>query len=118
LQGHTETTTVADELGRALGALEEATTRMAGWLADGDARALAGAAPYLRLFALVAGADGLARGALAVLARNDTSAGDRRLWRARYFAASHLPLAAGLAHIVEAGGKALGEGAGLITAEA
>ena len=118
LQGHAETNSVADELGHALGALEEATARMTGWLAEGDERALAGATPYLRLFALVAGADGLARGALAALARNDTSAGDRRLWRARYFAANHLPLSTGLAHIVEAGGDALSEGAGLITAEA
>ncbi len=114
LKGHAETADVAAELASALMLLEETTGQMTDWLAAGDQRALAGATPYLRLFALVAGADGLGRGALAALARNDVAPGDRRLWRARYFAANHLPLAGGLARIVTGGGDALGAGAGLL----
>jgi len=114
LHGRREGQAVAGELASALAVLEETTAQVAAWLAGGDARALAGATPYLRLFALVAGGHGLGLGALAALAGNDTAAGDRRLWRARYFAANHLPLGSGLARIVSAGGDSLAEGAGLL----
>ena len=114
LKGHAETADVAAELASALTLLEETTAQMTVWLAAGDRRALAGATPYLRLFALVAGTHGLSRGALAALARNDAAPGDRRLWRARYFAANHLPLASGLARIVTGGGDILADGAGLL----
>jgi butyryl-CoA dehydrogenase len=114
LAAHAATEAMAGELGRALAVLEETTAQLTAWLAAGDQRALAGATPYLRLFALVAGAHGLGLGALAALTRNDAAATDRRLWRARYFAANHLPLAAGLGRIVCGGGDTLADGAGLL----
>jgi acyl-CoA dehydrogenase len=56
----------ADRLGAAIDDLEAATAFMAKALAEGrQAEALAGATPYLRLFALAAGGAGLARAALA-----------------------------------------------------
>jgi alkylation response protein AidB-like acyl-CoA dehydrogenase len=114
LEAHGETKEVAGEISCALAGLETATDRLTGWLASHDERALAGATPYLRLFGLVAGAEGLARGALAALARNEPAAGDRRLWRARYFARNHLPLASGLVAVVTEGGDTLAEGAPLL----
>jgi acyl-CoA dehydrogenase len=75
-------------------ALRRATDWMLAAVRDAPDAALAGATPYLRLFALVAGAKYLASGAL----RSDARAEDIVL--ARFFAENCLTAAAGLADTV------------------
>jgi hypothetical protein len=66
--------------------------------------ALAAATPYLRLFATVAGGWLLARQALAVRARGDTTEwGAAKLTSARYFVTQVVPTATGLLAAIEAG---------------
>jgi alkylation response protein AidB-like acyl-CoA dehydrogenase len=94
------------------GALDDlaAATRWIVNAAPGDSAAvLAGATPYLRLFALAAGGGYLARGALAA-ARGDYDGPDRdeRILLARVFAETALGATAGLSRTVTEAGTALG----------
>jgi acyl-CoA dehydrogenase len=97
-------------LDAALDALEDATA----WLMAQDrpqADALAGATPYLRLFALNVGAAALAEEALAASKTNDADRAASRAALARFFAENILTAAGGLAASVTGGAGALaGEG--------
>ena len=76
---------MGERLGEAVAALAEATRWMGGALRQTRTAALAGAAPYLRLFGLAAGGIYLAKGALAA-ARD--GAATARLSRSRWRASS------------------------------
>ena len=88
-------------------ALEGASQYLLAALAKNSVELFAGATPYLRLFALVAGASYLAETALAAHAA--TKAGDRdpahagRIATARFFAENLLPAAGGLERAVVSG---------------
>jgi alkylation response protein AidB-like acyl-CoA dehydrogenase len=103
----------AERLGAAVAALREATRWMGGALDARPDAALAGAAPYLRLFGLAAGGCYLAKGALA--AARDGSEGDgQSLAIARFFAENLATAAPALKETVVAGADAvLGEEATL-----
>ncbi len=92
-------------------ALDEATVHLLGLIADGDnQKALAGASPYLRLFALASGGVALARGALA-----DRSS--ERMALCRFFADNFSGEAQALRGQVIEGSEALLEaGKGLVSA--
>lgn len=93
-------------LARALDDLGEASEHLLRLLDEGETEAaLAGATPYLRLFALAAGAAMLTRGALA--------AGDgARARLVRYLAENHLPETAALKQAVTEGAQSLLTAAG------
>ena len=84
---------IARRLEASIGHLGEATRTVLGWLGQKDERALAAATPYLRMFGLVAGAAGLAAGAVATGDKN-------HIHTALYFAANHLAMTASLNDIV------------------
>jgi len=93
--------TSADRLAQGLDALEEATRFLLDRQATGDAgAALAGATPYLRLFALASGGAYLARGAIA-------SGDARRIALCRFFAENLVPETAALRTTVVEGREAL-----------
>ncbi|ALN72968.1 acyl-CoA dehydrogenase [Aureimonas sp. AU20] len=93
---------LAERLEDALRDLTEATDRLLSWLGEGrTGDALAGATPYQRLFALVAGNCYLAKGALA------ESGGTARLHLARFMADSLLTEVSGLKRQVLTGGESL-----------
>jgi butyryl-CoA dehydrogenase len=101
---------MAARLRSATEALDRATDWMFLALGRAPADALAGATPYLRLFALAAGGGFLAREALA--AHADAAAGNadpelaRRVLRARFFAENVAAAAQGLeATVVEGAGS-------------
>ena len=76
------------------------------------ARVLAGATPYLRLFATVAGGAMMARATLAAQASLDMDAGDpdfytAKLASARFYAENILPQAVGLVAPVRDGHRAV-----------
>ncbi|MFG1361588.1 acyl-CoA dehydrogenase family protein, partial [Xanthobacter pseudotagetidis] len=77
-------------LGEAVDAFAAATRKMLDWLGDDQAKALAGATPYLRLFARAAGGAYLAKAALAAhRARTEGESDPRlaaRIALARFFA--------------------------------
>ncbi len=100
--------TQAEELSRAIAALESAAAQVSGWLAGGDERALAAATPFLRLFGLTVGGFGLAKAALAARGRNAPQA-DANTRMLAYFSAMHLPQVAGLAAMVRDGSQAITE---------
>jgi acyl-CoA dehydrogenase len=91
----------AATLKQSLAALQRATEFMLASVRDDPNTALAGATPYLRIFALVAGASYLARGALLNNARADHIA------LARFFAENCLTAAEGLAATVVSGGASV-----------
>jgi acyl-CoA dehydrogenase len=95
-----------ERLGEAVAALAEASRWIGAKLQSSPEEALAGAAPYLRLFGLASGGVYLARSALAaVRAGNaDTTA---RIALARHFAECHAVGAAGLAASVTSGGDSV-----------
>jgi butyryl-CoA dehydrogenase len=102
----------ARQIGKAVDSLERATRFMLGALADDASEtALAGATPYLRLFATAQG--GALLGASALAAHRATSAGDNdptnagRVQLARFFADNIAPSADGLADVVVGGAAAL-----------
>jgi hypothetical protein len=99
--------TIGLRLAEAVTALEDATGYLQTWLRSSDERALASAAPYLRLFGLVAGGAGLARGARAVIAHHPQANDDLHVRLALYFAENHLPLSEGLRNVVERGPDSL-----------
>ncbi|MEP9349356.1 acyl-CoA dehydrogenase [Xanthobacter sp. KR7-225] len=94
-------------LGEAVDAFAAATRRMLDWLGEDQAKALAGATPYLRLFARAAGGAYLAKAALA--AHRARSAGESdpalaaRIALARFFAENLATEARGLAEAVTGG---------------
>jgi alkylation response protein AidB-like acyl-CoA dehydrogenase len=86
---------------------------MTNGLAD-PVEALAGATPYLRMFGTVTGGWLLARQALGARAELDAGSEDKaylsaKVTTARYYAEQHLPQAAGLVPMVQAGSKVLYE---------
>ena len=102
----------APQIAKAVESLEQATKFLLGALAeDGGAVALAGATPYLRLFATAQG--GALLGASALAAHRAASAGDNdpanagRVHLARFFADNIAPSAAGLADVVIGGAESL-----------
>jgi acyl-CoA dehydrogenase len=104
----------ARPIGDAIDSLERATQFILGALAVEDSDpALAGASPYLRLFATAQGGALLAEAALA--AHRATSAGDNdhahagRVQVARFFADNIAPMAAGLADVVVGGAASLAD---------
>ncbi len=96
-------------LKEALTALHSATDFILTAVRDTPDLALAGATPYLRIFALVAGAHYLARGAV----RNDARADDVTM--ARFFAENCLTAAPGLAETVISGGTSVLSAEGILS---
>ena len=97
---------IADKLGDAIATLEETTE----WLMkDGKPMdVLAGATPYLRLFALTAGGHYLARGAYAVTQQAvNPQFAQRKMATAQFFAHNLLSQCSGLATSVKAGNDML-----------
>ncbi|WP_333793917.1 acyl-CoA dehydrogenase [Hyphomicrobium sp.] len=93
-------------LASALAALAEATAWMGNTLARSPELALAGATPYLRLFAIAAGGPYLAEGALRTLENGEPHAKEHAAV-ARFFAENIAVTAPGLAAIVTSGGDAV-----------
>jgi butyryl-CoA dehydrogenase len=100
------------QIGKAVDSLERATRFMLGALAkNATEEALAGATPYLRLFATAQG--GALLGASALAAHRATSEGDNdpanaaRVQLARFFADNVAPSAPGLADMVIGGAASL-----------
>jgi len=103
---------IATELRSAIEVLTSTTTWiMTNGLADAR-EALAGATPYLRMFGTVTGGWLLARQALGARSELDAGAADEghlraKITTARYYAAQHLPQAAGLVGAVQGGASVL-----------
>ena len=102
----------APQIAKAVDSLERATRFMLGALAENATEeALAGASPYLRLFATAQG--GALLGASALAAHRAASAGNNdpanagRVQLARFFADNIAPSAPGLADVVVAGAASL-----------
>jgi acyl-CoA dehydrogenase len=94
---------MSERLRDGAGSLQRATDYLLGALGSDAPRALAGAAPYQRLFALALGASALAREALASTAGE--AGGPSRIATARFFAQNLLPATRGLElDVVEGGG--------------
>ena len=99
----------ADFSGEALGESVEALARASDYLIRADlAGALAGATPYLRLFALARGATLLMKGAKAAARQNNPGAA-RYAELARFFADNIAVAAPGLAKTVIEGGASVNE---------
>jgi len=103
-------------LGEAVDALGRTTRKMLDWLPEEPAKALAGATPYLRLFARAAGGAYLAKVALAAYAERSAGGTDPRLSArialARFFAENLATEAKGLEETV------IGGAGGVLEAEA
>jgi hypothetical protein len=101
----------ATELENALEALSDATRHLQRLVSGGQTeKALAGATPYLRLFALAAGGAYLARGALA-------DGGEQRIGLCRFFAENLVGETGALRdRIIEGADGLLAAGKGLISA--
>ncbi len=95
-----------ERLATASAALAQATAWMVETLPRSPDLALAGATPYLRLFALALGAHHLARAALSVRDER-TSRAAETIALARFFAENILVAAPGLAAAVTSGGEAV-----------
>jgi 3-(methylsulfanyl)propanoyl-CoA dehydrogenase len=102
----------APQIAKAIKSLERATTFMLDTLAGNSGEAaLAGATPYLRLFATAQG--GALLGASALAAHRAAGAGDNdpanagRVQLARFFADNIAPIASGLADVVIGGAASL-----------
>ncbi|MDC0147810.1 acyl-CoA dehydrogenase [Alphaproteobacteria bacterium] len=97
---------IAGKLGDAIAVLEETTDWI---LQDGKPMdVLAGATPYLRLFALAAGGHYLARGAYAVTQNDvDPNFAQRKIATAQFFAHNLLSQCQGLSTSVKAGNEML-----------
>jgi hypothetical protein len=94
---------MGERLSEAVAALAEASRWMGGALRSNPEAALAGAAPYLRLFGLAAGGTYLAKGALAA-ARDSAGDGQRQaIAVARFFAENLATAAPGLKETVVSG---------------
>lgn len=97
---------MGERLTEAVGALAEASQWMGGALMSNPEAALAGATPYLRLFAIAAGGTYLARAALAAV-RDGAGAGTNSVAIARFFAENVSVAAPGLAATVTTGADAI-----------
>ena len=107
-----------DSMRRELAASVEVLSEVTNWvmtngLAD-PVEALAGATPYLEIFGTVTGGWLLTRQALAAKGELDAGSEDKgylsaKITTARYYAEQHLPQAAGLVPMVQAGSKVLYE---------
>jgi acyl-CoA dehydrogenase len=95
---------MGERLGEAVAALADATRWIGASLQKNPEAALAGAAPYLRLFGLAAGGVYLAKGALAV-ARSAASGGHMPIALARFFAENLATAAPGLKDSIVAGSE-------------
>ncbi|MEZ5843122.1 MAG: acyl-CoA dehydrogenase [Hyphomicrobiaceae bacterium] len=93
---------MGERLSRAVKALGDASTWLGATLQKRPEAAMAGAAPYLRLFGLAAGGIYLAREALEA-ARDSGPGAAERIARARVFAETQAVLAEGLADAVTTG---------------
>jgi len=94
---------MGERLGEAVSALAEASRWMGSALRSNPEAALAGAAPYLRLFGLAAGGVYLAKGALAAVR---AGAANGAVAVARFFAENHATAAPGLKETVLGGADA------------
>jgi 3-(methylthio)propanoyl-CoA dehydrogenase len=99
---------IGRRLGEATAALRDATTAVASEQSGRPAAAAAAAAPYLRLFGIVAGGFLMAKAARAASRALGTSAGDSGFLRAkittaRFYADHFLSLAPALVHPIVAG---------------
>ena len=94
---------MGERLGEAVSALTEASRWMGGALNTNPEAALAGAAPYLRLFGLAAGGVYLAKGALAAVR---AGAANEAVAVARFFAEGLATAAPGLKETVLGGADA------------
>jgi len=98
-------------LGEAVDALARATRKLLDWLPEEPAKALAGATPYLRLFARAAGGAYLLKAGLAAHVERGAGGTDPRLAAriavARFFAENLCPQASGLEQTVEGGAGSL-----------
>lgn len=95
--------TTADVLDEGIAHLDETGVWLLGRLAANPQEALAGAAPYGRMFSLVAGGALLVRGALAAIRAGDALA-ESGVFIARYFAETQVSAATGLKTAVLRGG--------------
>jgi butyryl-CoA dehydrogenase len=102
----------APQIARAIDSLDRATRFMLGAVAgNANEEALAGASPYLRLFATAQG--GALLGASALAAQHAATAGDNdpahagRVQLARFFADNIAPSAQGLADVAIGGAASL-----------
>ncbi len=93
---------MAERLGETIVALAEASRWIGGALQKNPDAALAGAAPYLRLFGLAAGGVYLAKGALAA-ARNGSGGQMQPIVLARFFAENLATASSGLKETVVSG---------------
>jgi alkylation response protein AidB-like acyl-CoA dehydrogenase len=96
---------MGERLSETVAALAEATRWMGGALQKNPDAALAGAAPYLRLFGLAAGGIYLARGALAAARNGDSGGAGQPIAVARFFAENLATAAPGLTESVVAGAE-------------
>jgi hypothetical protein len=96
---------MGERLGEAVVALAEATRWMGMSLQKNQEAALAGAAPYLRLFGLAAGGAYLARGALAATRNGVAGGAGQSIAIARFFAENLATAAGGLKDSVVAGAE-------------
>ncbi len=103
----------AKRLGAAVDALERATDWMLATLGTSQADALAGATPYLKLFALAQGGTGLAKKALATRSEPDSAAD---LATARFFAECVATEAPALELAVTEGAGAIADAAAVFAA--
>jgi len=103
----------AKRLGAAVDALERATDWMLATLGNSQADALAGATPYLKLFALAQGGTGLAKKALATRSEPDSAAD---LATARFFAECIATEAPALELAVTEGAGAIADAAAVFAA--
>jgi alkylation response protein AidB-like acyl-CoA dehydrogenase len=94
---------MGERLGEAVAALAEASRWMGGALQKNPEAALAGAAPYLRLFGLAAGGVYLAKGALAAARSGSSAPHGQPIAIARFFAENLATAAAGLKDAVVSG---------------
>ena len=94
---------MGERLGEAVAALAEASRWMGGALRSNPEGALAGAAPYLRLFGLAAGGIYLARGALAAARSGAAGVQAQPIAVARFFAENLATAAPGLKETVVTG---------------
>jgi acyl-CoA dehydrogenase len=94
---------MGERLGEAVAALAEASRWMGGALQKSPEAALAGAAPYLRLFGLAAGGVYLAKGALAAARSGSSAAQGQPIAIARFFAENLATAGPGLKDAVVSG---------------
>jgi acyl-CoA dehydrogenase len=98
---------IAQHVGAAVEALARTTTFMQAALKSDMNAALAGATPYLRLFAVAGGGAYLAQQALAARTQMDAEGGQERIRLARFFAENLATGASGLESAVTEGAEAI-----------